>query len=337
MSLNVPLVVTPDSRYSYATGVVRGKWEKRLKRPEFARLIEAQPEELGKTIAELGFQGAETDIELALSEEWFKTIALVESLIDDAKLASLARIYTDFTNLAIAIKAEAFNFDYKPYHLPGGLLSSEEMAELVADERLAQNQAEEEILLAIKEARDVYEKTDLQLTINAAVDSHFATIFKKLLFGSAREFLIELARRWLDCKNFSAYLRLRAANFDIDLFKQFFVEGGHLIREDYMRFEEGEIDAIPSRLVFSIYGKPFADAVADSIKNENFSKLSAFFNKLLEEFLRNSIYVPFGVEVIIAYAFLKHSEIRAVRAIARMKSAKLGKDIIAERIRYGDI
>ncbi|HHS49661.1 MAG TPA: hypothetical protein ENN07_00905 [candidate division Zixibacteria bacterium] len=336
MSLNVPMVVAPDARYAYATGVVRGKWQKRLGRSEFARILEAEPENVGKVIAELGFTGADSDVETALADEWRRTVELVESLIGGDGLAKTPRMLTDFTNIAVAIKAELFEFEYEPNHLAGGNVSAERLMELVSGEP-PQGHIEQMLADIANDARNAYSDTELKLTIDSAIDSHFGEWLKEIMFASGREFLVEFARRWLDYKNFTAYLRLRVAGFDIEHFKQFFVEGGHLPREEFARWEDGEIDAIPSRLVFSIYGKPLADAVGASIRERNFSPMSAFFDVMIEDFLRNNVYVPFGVEVVVAFAFLKLREIRAVGAIARMKSARLDREAISERVRYGDI
>ncbi|GEM_PF-1832377 len=337
MSLNVPMVVSPDARYAYASGVVRGKWEKRLKKADFARILESRPEEVGKVIAELGYTGADSDIEAALSAESLRLADLVESLIEDEGLAALPRIYTDFTNSAVAVKASLFGFDAEPLFLIGGNLTLEMIEGLLSGGISPQNALQEELREAMISAKRAFAETSLQLTIDAAIDSHFGAVMKRLFFGSGREFLAEFTRRWLDYKNFTAYLRLRTAGFDIDLFKGFYIEGGHLDREDYSRWEDGEIDAIASRLVFSIYGKPFADAVATSIREKNFAGVSLFFEELLEEFLRDNIFVPFGVEVVLAFALLKIREIRTVGAIVRMKSARLEKEAITERVRYGDI
>ncbi len=334
MNLNAPLVVPGDARYAYATGIVRGKWVNRLGKAEFARLLDADPDEIGKLLSELGFAGADSDPEAAIAAEWERTIELAESLSQDRAITDLFRMSTDFTNAALAVKAAIF--DFAPTYLPNGSVSAEEMAAFASGEGRDES-IPQDLRDAMREAKGLFEKTQTPLAIDIALDGHFGKIFVARMSASRREFLVRYARMWADIQNLTSCLRIRAAGLDIAPFEGYFIDGGYIEKAELSSFQEIELDAISARLVFSPYGKPLADAVAESIREENFEPLATFLETQIEDFLRTNVYVSFGLEVLVAYALLKRREIRAVGAILRMKRAKIDKKRIEERVRYGDV
>jgi len=333
---NKPLVVDGDPRYAFATGVVRGKWVKRMDRTALNRLIEAKPSELGKLLSEQGYAGAEKDAEKALLDSWLDTLKLVDSLSQNPEITSLLRLFNDFTNGATAVKAEFFKLDYEPLHLPGGTAKPEELKRVAAGETHIDT-VPKEVRQAMSVATSLYQSSKSPLSIDIAIDSYFATIFVDRLLESNREFLREFARRWADTKNIAAYLRLRLAKMPIEYFNRFFIDGGHIWSSEFKRFEDIELDGLPARMTYSVYGKPLADSVSALIKDETFQPLANFCDNMLENFLRQNVYISFGLEVLLAYGFLKWSELRAIGAIIRMKMARIDEEKITERVRYGDI
>ncbi len=336
MSLQTPPVVQGDTEYAFATGVVRGKCGKRPGRPEFLRLIDTDVVEIGKLLSELGYHDNEDDPEKAISNEWIATIELIEKLTHHPELTRLLRLFTDFTNAAAAVKAKLFEYDYKPLHMDGGYASAEDLME-VASGRDELGTVPEEVAKSIIVAHDTYSESQLPIVVDLASDHYFGKFYVEQLVGSGREFLMEYVRRWADSKNLAAYLRMRIAEMPMEYFDQFFIEGGHLERKRYERFENMDLDGIPARLVYSYYGKPLADAVTKLVHDDNFEPLARYFHYLLEDYLRLNVYISFGLEVLLAYAFLAWRELRAVGAIVRMKRAKIDRDRIIERVRYGDL
>lgn len=336
MNLKAPIITKGDSGYAFASGVVRGKWAKRFSRAEFSRLLDSPAEEMGKTLSELGFHGADSDIEKALSNHWGDTVALIESLSRHPHITDVFNLYTDFTNASLVLKGALFGFDARPLYLDGGKAKFEDLVNIALGEKHS-GAVPKDIFQSILVAKGLYSATKIPLMIDVAMDSYFGTIFVGRLFRSESEFLAEYARRWADAKNLTGYLRIRIAGLPIEDFKRFFVEGGHIPREEYSKFETLDIDGIPARLVFSPYGKALADAVAQLVKNETFEPLSNHLAYLLEEFLRQNIYITFGLEVLMSFGMLKFREIGAIGAIVRMKKANIPKERILQRVRYGDL
>ena len=336
MIFNAPLVISGDTDYAFASGVVRGKWSKRPGRTEFYRLIDAEPEELGKVLSEIGFAGAEENVEAALAGHWLETISLVESLSENPEITELLRLFTDFSNAAAAVKAEIFGFDYGSIHIEGGFASAEDLIKTASGET-GHGSVPEDVRVAMAIAREAYSKSKLPLLIDVVSDHFFGKMYVGRMLSSGREFLAEYVRRWADIKNLTAYLRIRIAGLPIEDFKRFFIEGGHIDRAEYRTFEALELDGIPARLVFSPYGKPLADAVSRLVHENSFQPLSGLTNVILEDFLRQNIYISFGLEVVLAYAFLVWRELRAVGAIIRMRRAKIDREKIIERVYYGEL
>ncbi|RKZ30171.1 hypothetical protein DRQ36_06425 [bacterium] len=336
MNLDAPLVISGDTRYAYATGVVRGKWAKRLGKTEFLRLIDAETADIGKVLNELGFHNAAENPEKAIDTAWVEVIELVESLSHNPEVSGVLRLFTDFTNASLAVKAHLFEFDNEKYHLPGGNASAEQLARVASGETHI-TAVPKEVREAMRVAKALYSATGLHLIIDVATDSYFGTIFVDRLMESGREFLREFARRWADSKNLTSYLRIRIAGIPIEHFKRFFIEGGHIKRTEFRLFETLELDAIPARMVLSLYGKPLANAVTQLVRENDFEPLADYVASIQESFLRQNTYVSFGLEVLMAYAFLRWRELRAVGAILRMKKAGIDRERIIERVRYGDV
>lgn len=336
MSLQTPPVVQGEVDYAFATGVVRGKWVKRPGRPEFLRLIDTDVSEIGKLLSEFNYHDAENDPEEAISHEWIATIELVEKLTHHPEVTRVLRLFTDFTNAAAAVKAELFEYDYNPLHIDGGYASAEDLME-VASGRDQPGAVPEEVAESMRVAHDTYSESQLPIVVDLASDHYFGKFYMDEMTDSGSEFLTEYVRRWVDSKNLTAYLRMRIAEMPMEYFDQFFIEGGHLERKRYKRFENMDIDAIPSRLVFSHYGKQLADAVTRLVNDDDFEPLARYFHYLLEDYLRLNVYISFGLEVLHAYSLLVWRELRAVGAIVRMKRAKIDPDRITERVRYGDL
>ncbi len=336
MSLNTPPVVFGDTQYAFATGVVRGKWVKRPGRAEFLRLIDAETGDIGKILSEWGFHSADENPEKAIADEWLATIGLIENLSQHPELTRLLRLFTDFTNASAAVKAEIFEYDYLPLHLSGGFASAEDLMKAASgDPNLGSVPVE--VAESIRVARETYSESQLPIVVDLASDHYFGKFYVSQLTESGREFLDEYVRRWADSKNLTAYLRMRIAEMPMEYFDRFFIEGGYLERNRYERFETMELDGIPARLVFSYYGKPLADAVSKLVHDDDFEPLAKFFHYSLEDYLRLNVYISFGLEVLLAYAFLVWRELRAIGAVMRMKKAKIDRDRIIERVRYGDL
>jgi len=336
MSLNAPIIVDGDTKYTFATGVVRGMWYKRPGKAEFYRLIDVDSAEVGKLLEEYGYFDADVDAEKAITDEWTKTISLVESLSHDPEITRLLRLFTDFTNAAAAVKANIFEYDYAPLHIPGGFASTEDLI-AVASGNEKHCTVPAEVAESIHVAIDAYSVAKLPIIIDLAADHFFGKFYTSQMIGSGREFLAEYVRRWADMKNISAYLRMRVAGLPNEHFEQFFIENGHIPHSQFQAFELQELDGIPARLVFSYYGKPLADVVSKLVHEDDFGPLSKYSYELLETFLRQNIYISYGLEVLLAYAFLVWREIRAVGSILRMKNANIDRDRITERIMYDDL
>lgn len=336
MNINAPLIISGDKEYAYATGLVRGKWAKRLGRSEFQRLIETAPDEINKTLSELGFTGADKDPERALRDEWEQTISLVESVSRDPEITDLFRLFIDFTNAAMVLKSELFNFDPKLFYIDVGKTDLESLQKVASGEGHHKS-VPPRVREAMLTAKALYKSIQIPLVIDVAADSYFLTVMANVLQNSKRIFLREFASRWLDSNNLTSYLRIRKSGISLEHFKRFFVDGGHLTRKYFREFENLELDSIPSRLVYSVYGKPLADAVTRLVRKDDFEPLSTYFKGMLESFLRQNIYISFGVEVVFAYAMLKKSELEAVGAIVRMKKALIDKETIHQRVRHDDL
>jgi vacuolar-type H+-ATPase subunit C/Vma6 len=336
MSLSAPIISSGDTRYVFATGVVRGLWARRMGKPEFARLLDSDINELGKHLADAGFAGAESDIEKALSDSWMETIVLVEKLTESKDIAAVLRMFTDFTNASVAVKSHIFGINAEPLFLHGGNASAEDFRKFTEGDKnvLA---IPKEVREAMLLAKGLFAESGIPLILDVALDSYFGTVFVDRLIKSESAFLMEYGKRWADSKNLTAYLRLRIAKIDTERFKRFFIEGGYISRNEFKVFESMEIDGIPSRLLFSVYGKPLADAVSHLVRSETFEVLSNYFSGSLEEFLRQNVYIPYGLDVVMAYAFLKYREIAAIGAIVRMRRANVIRERIIERVRYGEI
>jgi len=336
VSLNTPPVVHGDPQYAFATGVVRGKRVKRPGRAEFLRLIDSEVNEISKLLAEWGFPDSGEGPEEAIANEWLATIDLVENLTRHPELTRLLRLFTDFTNASAAVKAEIFEYDYAPLHLHGGFATAEDLIRVASgDSNLGSVPIE--VAESIRIARETYSEAQLPIVVDLASDHFFGKFYVEQMVGSNREFLSEYVRRWADSKNLTAYLRIRIGEIPMEYFNRFFIEGGHLERNRYERFETMELDGIPARLVFSYYGKPLADAVTKLVHDDDFEPLAKFFHYSLEDYLRLNVYISFGLEVLLAYAFLVWRELRAIGAVVRMKKAKIDRDKIIERVRYGDL
>ncbi len=291
---------------------------------------------MGKTLAEFGFSGAEDDPEATIAAAWEETISLVEQLSQNPEITQILPLFADFTNGSLAVKAHLFDFDNAPLHLPGGSASAEDLMRVAEGEAHVKS-VPKEVREAMRLAKALYTALELPLVIDVAGDSYFGTIFVDRLLGSKSEFLKEYARRWADAKNISSYLRIRAGNIPSEHFKRFFIEGGYIKRKDFGIYEKLELDAIPSRLVFSPYGKPLADAVSRLTHENSFEPLAQYIDNMLENFLRQNVYISFGLDVVLAYSFLRWRELRAIGAIVRMKKANIDRDRILERVRYGDL
>ena len=332
---SVPPVISGDSDYAYATGVVRGKWARRLDKSALNRIIEAPKSGVSSALSETGFSSSDLPAGEAIRLAWEETVSLVESLSKNPEVTQLLRLSTDFTNAAAALKAGLFDFEYEPLHLPGGLASSEDLTAAASGE--SPDSVPGPVLEGMRLASALYREHETGFIIDLALDSYFGAIFAERLLHSGRKFLGEYARRWIDSANISGFLRLRLAEMPPELFDRFFIEGGSISRKQFDEMRELEDDSIPGWLHNTAYGKVLSNAAGELFREKSFAPLERFIEELLEDYLRQNVYVSFGLEVVLSYALLKRREIRTVAAIVRLKGANIGADEIRERLSYGEI
>ena len=301
------------SDYIFPCVVIRSKEVDLLSREELLRLLDLKSvQDIMNVLADHGYgDGKELenprDFEKVLSENMKKTYDTVYSTIPDEKELSFFKYPNDYHNLKVLLKAEFLKTDASHLLIDSGTIPADKLQDMLRRRDFSLMTVE--MRQAVDEAIELFAKSRDPQEIDLRLDT---ACYKDMLSDaeeSGNQFLQEYVKKLIDSLNIDAFARLKEVEKPRAFFKRVFLDGGNL-----------DENAVEQR--------------AAAIVNEvTLSGVEKYLDAQRMEFVKDALYVPFGIEPVVGYLEAKEAEVMNLRMILTGKISGMDDALIRERLR----
>lgn len=317
--------------YPYAVARVRVLEKKLLNRQLFIQMAEAKtPEEALRILVDSGSYGEQSsgldvhDFESLLANELTKTYEIIRGLAPEEKFVDVFLYKNDYHNLKVLIKEEISGVDGDKYLIDGGTIAVQKLKEMIEN----RNFSDMPIIMsnAVKEAYDVYSKTQNGQMIDLCLDRAVFRNMKKTADESENKFVIKYVNRVCDLTNLKSFMRVKSMKKDLNMFLNVFVDGGTLDRDMFAAAFSSDTPAV----IFK--STVYSDVCRDGMSH-GFTVFEKLCDDYIMEYVKGAKFMPLTLEPLIAYLYAKESEVKTIRIIMTSKLNNIDADTIKERLR----
>jgi len=348
----------PETDAGYANARLRGMRSHLLPRGFYERLIE------DTDLAQVTKDLMETDYASDLEEQLVH--GRTAAVIDDALKNNMVRAYTkvlkflhpdarkllstllgrwDVFNIKTILRGTQNHVSYedmKSSFFPVGYLSLEELEALAKfdDVRtIIDTMAMWGYVYAspLRRAYPEFSRTGDLAALELALDRQYAEWAASRLVGEAAD--VEVARRVLgmqvDTSNLVMVLRLLKADVEQARAKDYYFEGGSVIRRDkFLQLAQlSDVDEVLDQLRSTVYAEALDAAALRYLENASLPVFErALEDLLMRRALLAGIRDPNGVGIAIAYLYGKQNEVTNVRIIVKGKAVGMPADRVREEL-----
>jgi V/A-type H+-transporting ATPase subunit C len=339
---------TQNTAYAYAVARVRALETRLIDSAGFGSLLSAAPDRLAGALAEtarLKTAGA-ADVEtlLGAAEESFtQTLLEVKSLLLEDTLKRLVSLKYDYEIVKFVVKEEREGGggqevprgETSPRAPVPGELSKRSnysypvlKALLEGGKALETGQAMMGAYLSLKRMKEVTGRV-----VDDACDRAYYSEAFAILQGFGNDFLTGYFTRQVDALNILAALRLKARKEKRASLRERSFPFGSV---DLSHLESGfdlSLDAFASKLAFTPFSSVMKSAVRGADEGGQAVALERALDEELLRYLRESTFVTFGVEPVLAYLWVRENEVKNLRTIILSKASGLPPEEIRNHLR----
>ena len=301
------------SDYIFPCVVIRSREVDLLSREELLRLLDLKSvQDIMNVLADHGYgDGKELenprDFEKVLSENMKETYDTIYSTIPDEKELSFFKYPNDYHNLKVLLKAEFLKSDASHLLIDSGTIPADKLQDMLRRRDFSLMTVE--MRQAVDEAIELFAKSRDPQEIDLRLDK---ACYKDMLTDaeeSGNQFLQEYVKKLIDSLNIDAFARLKEIGKPRAFFRRVFLDGGNL-----------DENAVEQKAV--------------AIVNEvTLSGVEKYLDTQRMEFVKDALYVPFGIEPVVGYLEAKEAEVMNLRMILTGKISGMDDALIRERLR----
>ena len=301
------------SDYIFPCVVIRSKEVDLLTKEEMLRLMDLKSaQEIMNVLADHGYgDGREMenprDFEKVLADNMKETYDTIFSTIPDENELNFFKYPNDYHNLKVLLKAEFLKSDAASLLIDSGTIPVDKMQDMLRRRDLSGMTVE--MRQAVDEAIELFAKSRDPQEIDLRLDK---ACYKDMLTDaeeSGNQFLQEYVRGLIDALNIDSFARLKEIGKPRAFYNRVFLEGGNLDEND-------------------------VEQKACAIINEvTISGVEKYLDNQRMDFIREALYVPFGIEPVVGYLEAKKAEVMNLRMILTGKVSGMDETLIRERLR----
>ena len=323
-----------DTAYLYLSANIRAQETKMVGMQALKKMISAYtPEEAYKTVTDagIGLDYDYKDFESALTQELSSTYERLEKSAPDPEMFKIFRYKYDGHNLKALIKAESIGADTQGLLVPLGTVDEKTLRTGLHDGGFGS--LEPKLAQAALAARDSLAKVNDPQLVDVIIDRAVLESMSAQAKQYKSKFLTRLVNANIDIANIRSFVRIKRIGQELSFLKQVLAEGGSIPAERYCDVFLKDFDEFFSLLDSTPYGPALSPAY-EAVRNKGTLSL---FEKLCDNYmigvLKESRFIPFGIEPVLSYLVAKENEAQAIRIVMASKIAGVSPDKITERLR----
>lgn len=272
------------------------------------------------------------DYEKAFEENLMETYRLVEEITGEQGLTHIFRYPIDGHNMKVLIKSKAASGDFSGLYQTGGTVEVSRMKQEL--DQASFEEVPEALGHAGLEAAEKLAKTGDSQIVDLTIDKAVIALMGEKAKDMDCPALTEYVTARIDLMNIKSALRLLRMKKDTYTAARVFGSGGSFTvkeLEDAYAMGYGGIRELAARLPQS---ERLGEAISEAKQSQSIAAFEQQEDGCFQDLFEKTEVIPFGIEPVITYLYLKEQEIRACRLVLASKLFGLPKGRIAERLRY---
>lgn len=303
--------------YTYAVGLVRALETKLLDETAYSSLLSTKMERFIPLFLEItGVKSGEKKDPVLildnLEESYNETFARIRSLIIEDEMKRLVSLRYDYELLKIILKEGMV----PEIRVSVNLLERSNYGFGKLKSLLAGGREIETGEILFRTYKALIEKRDVGgREIDHACDCAYYKEVFRLLDSCDNDFIRNYFIREIDAVNILTSLRLKLQGKKRTVLKENYIPFGSI---DLRYFEDGfemNIDGFASLIQFSPMGGYLSSVDRSKDEEEQVEQLERLFDYALYRYLKDSIFVTFGIEPLFTFLWLKERELKNLRII----------------------
>lgn len=150
---------------------------------------------------------------------------------------------------------------------------------------------------------------------------------------SSLSYLQDYVALLIDIANIKTFIRAKEQKREKDFLKKVLIKGGRVDLDLFLNNFIDDIESFSNKIFHTNHYKWLKEGIEEYLKTKDLGRIEKTADNYLISVLKNSKFVSFGAEPIVAYIFAKENEIKIIRIILTGKKNKVDTDIIRERLR----
>ena len=272
-----------------------------------------------------------SEFEKLLALEMIKTYDMIMSLVPDKEYFNLFLYPNDYHNIKVLLKAEFASVSSEDLLIGTGTIPLADLDEKIQNRSFSDMR--EEMANGIKEVIETFGATQDPQVIDLILDK---ACYKDMSLEVAKlknAFIKGFVELKIDTINIKSFIRAKEMQKSWDFFSKIYIEGGKVPERLFINNYDEPYEQFAERLGAFNLSEVLYESIPALKETGRFTVLEKFCDNLLMDYIRESRYVPFGIEPLVSYIMAKESEIKTVRIIMAGKLAGISTELIKERIR----
>ena len=323
--------------YIFAATYIRSREKYLLTQEKADRMLDSKTaDDAVRILYELQYgegldEVAASEFEKLLALEMIKTYDMVMSLVPDKEYFNLFLYPNDYHNIKVLLKAEFSSVSSEDLLIGSGTIEISDLADKIQNRNF--HGMREEMAKGIKEVIETFGATQDPQVIDLILDK---ACYKDMSLEVAKlknDFIRGYVELKIDTINIKSFIRAREMKKSWDFFSKIYIEGGKVPERLFINNYDDAYEQFAEKLGAFNLSAVLHESAQSLKETGRFTVLEKFCDNLLMDYVRESRYVPFGVEPLVSYIVAKESEIKTIRIIMAGKLAGLSAELIKERIR----
>ncbi|MCX7694465.1 MAG: V-type ATP synthase subunit C [Caloramator sp.] len=307
---------------------------KMLDRAKIETLLEAKDFNEAKRILQDSIYGDyinmpsyEDGLKKAL-EDFYKEMVKICPVVE---VVDIFRTKYDAHNIKTLIKNRFLQRDLDSILIDAGTIEIGKLKEIFKDDNLRDlyEVYREAVFKALDEYNSNKNPQDIDIIIDAAMFKRQLEIAKQVKIDFIKDY-IELL---IDVYNIRTFIRAKEQNREREFLSKVLIKGGKVDLDVFINNFIEDVENFSNKVFHTEHFKWLKEGIEEYIKTKDLGRIEKMADNYLISVLKNSKFISFGAEPVVAYIYAKENEIKVLRIILTGKKNGVGADTIRERLR----
>jgi len=299
--------------YPYANGTIAAIEEKILDKNKLSKLLQKQPQEVIKSLADLGYGEKHTNnLEGLINQELKKTKELIEDIAPETKYSDLFFVASDNLNIKSLYKMKIFELYREDILVDSGVIPLDSLKKAILENDFS-NLDKSQVTL-FKEINGQIEGKRNPRVISAIIDN---CVFKYLFLRLKKHpnaALKTYYQTFVDFANVKTFIRSLNLKWTVDEFLEMFIDGGKLPQALFVEIYDKSVDNI-----LKAFNNDYEGEITKGLKKyfdtHDLNSLERYLDQLMLNIMKEFRFDSFSIGPMIYYYLKKQAEAKNIRYI----------------------